>query len=195
MIESEEYYISQIAPLYGEETESQYELEERGRLQFNKDLIIDSFGSNKSRIYIDLYFDELYNKLNEQDKIEYLIKCIQALIAKYGLHILTTEIRQYQQLSQYEDNVIPLMKFLEGIKSTEFAEYYIVDAKNKKDTALEYMNKNYESIRDVIESGNTSIELPMLFTYYFKYCSGDNGIRTLLAIIESKPTLQIGVRK
>jgi len=194
-MESETFYASQLVQPFGKENRTQYEIEETGRLNYQKDVIINSFGSNESRIYIDLYFDDLYSSLNEQDKIKYLIRCVTALINKYGLYMLNTEVHQMQTVEDYEKLIIPLMNFLEGTNSLEFIEFNITDAKDKKETNFEYLNKHYERIRDVIETKNSNVPLPHLLIQYFKYCDATSGIRTFLEIINSKPILQIGAKK
>jgi hypothetical protein len=177
-------YISDIYDPWGEESISQQDIIENSFFFYQIDNIIDSIGTKDSHHNIDLFFNEFYNKLDDNSKIRFICDCYNKLETEYKLEVIRTDVLLYVILEQIEKYILPLLFFFEKNECIEmFANNFsYVDISVLRNFELfnKYIELNYN---DFLNELNKNETIPLLIRKFFNYSDLSNAILILWKII------------
>ena len=156
-------HLSKIVSPYDGEDSDQTELTDDATIDFEKDEILDSISEKTSRRTFDLYFDELLQELKDIDKIDFLTKCFEKLIATYAIPVVYDKVQRENLIISNQTIVIDFINFickdvwLESLMT--LIPIISLDIITDKERLYDFLNSNIDTIRSTINKDEQINEL------------------------------------
>ena len=175
-------YISPIKSPYEEDEINQEDVAYDGYMQYFRDCIIKSIGTSESSVIFDSYWDEFINQCTVQQKIQFLKNCLNKIIIHYKMSYITAILEE----QEYEDNVV--IDFIKFYAYKKWLKYYpkclsFINGKLLYDQAMLkiFITSDYNNFVEKLENYKSCNKLIL---EYYKYCSKDDGINTLVLTLK-----------
>lgn len=178
-------YISQIKSPFEENNITQEELEYRGYLRYCQDSILKSIGTNECFTQINLYWEELKDKLSQSEKDQFIQLALSQIVSKYKMSFLSNLINQKEIGFQDYDKKEKLFLFLEYNRWLKYFTQCLstIDSSLiRNDEKLKvFLDADYDSFTSKLNNYKT---VPEWLKEYFINCSRNEGIETLYLILK-----------
>ena len=175
-------YISPIKSPYEEDEIDQEDVAYDGYMQYFRDCIIKSIGTNESEVTFDSYWDEFINQCTVQQKAQFLKNCLNKIIKHYKMSYITALLEE----QEYEDDVI--IDFIKFYAYKKWLKYYpkclsyISDKLLYNQAMLKiFITSDYNNFVEKLSNFKSCNELILK---YYKYCSMYDGVDTLILTLK-----------
>lgn len=179
-------YISQIKSPFEEDNGlTQEELEYRGYLRYCQDCILKSIGTNECLTQINLFWNDLERELDQSQLNQFMDIAISNIVKSYKMSFLSNLIIQKEIDSLDYDIKKKLFLFLEHHTWLKYFSKCLspIDSKLiKDDNKLKiFLDADYDSFISKLYEYKS---VHQWLKEYFKFCSRNEGIETLLLILK-----------
>lgn len=175
-------YISPIKSPYEEDELDQEDVSYDGYMQYFRDCIIKSIGTNESSVSFDSYWDEFIDQCGPEQKTQFLKNCLNKIIKTYKMSYITALLEE----KEYEDKVI--IDFIKFYAYKRWLKYYpkclsfINDKLLYNQAMLKiFITSDYNNFVEKLTNYKSCNEL---IIEYYKYCSMYDGIDTLVLTLK-----------
>lgn len=169
-------YLGVIKSPFDEETEDQVGLEEEAYIRYCRDCILESIGTPRCQIQIDLHWLDTYEVFDDDEKKQFVRDCMIRMVDKYKMEFLPSLINQYNIPAEMSDDQLDLFLTIETDKWIElFAKcfsYFNPDLLNSVDKIKVFISADYDNFVKKLTSYQ---RINVYLKNYFMYCSGTEG--------------------
>lgn len=170
-------YISPIKSPFEEDDLDQQDLAYDGYMQYFRDCIIKSIGTNESVVTFDSYWDEFIDQCTPEQKGQFFQNCLNKIIKHYKMSYLTSMLEE----KDYEDKII--IDFIKFYAYKNWLKYYpkclsFISEKILYSPAMIkiFITSDYNNFVEKLSNCKSCNEL---IVNYYKFCSMNDGIETL----------------
>ena len=174
-------YISPIKSPFDEEDVSQEDLLYDGYMRYFRDCIIESIGTSESTVQFDLYWDDFTSQCDEKQFQQFIKNCIDKIVKHYKMPMIVSLIEE----NDYSEKV--LVDFIKFYGYRKWLKYYpkclsFINDKILKSKAMiqMFLTSDYDNFITKLDNCKSCNELIL---NYYKYCSKDDGVQTLIATL------------
>lgn len=174
-------YISPIKSPFDEEDVSQEDLLYDGYMRYFRDCIIESIGTSESTVQFDLYWDDFISQCDEKQFQQFIKNCIDKIVKHYKMPMIVSLMEE----NDYSENV--LVDFIKFYGYRKWLKYYpkclsFINDKILKSKAMiqMFLTSDYDNFITKLDNCKSCNELIL---NYYKYCSKDDGVQTLIATL------------
>ena len=175
-------YISPVKSPYDEDNADQEDLAYDGYMQYFRDCIIKSIGTNESVVTFDSYWDEFISQCSDQQKKQFLKNCLNKIIIHYKMSYLTAILEE----QEYSEEII--IDFIKFYAYKRWLKYYpkCLSFINEKLLYSPSMVKIFvtSDYNNFVEKLSNYKSCNILIVNYYKYCSMNDGIDTLFLTLQ-----------
>ena len=175
--------LSAIISPYDETGMSQEDLLEEQHTVYQQEAIIESIGSRQFKIEFDLHFNEVIDKLTEEEKILFITKCFDKLCYKFSMDVLQDYIKRNGNIDRDSDSIIQLLEYFAHDKWVELGQYLpkildqnLMNSINNLYIIQDLFTAHFSDIKNKIKEGVTN----QYIQWYFDNTSTYNGVKTLM---------------
>ena len=174
-------YISPIKSPFDEEDVSQEDLLYDGYMRYFRDCIIESIGTSESTVQFDLYWDDFTSQCDEKQFQQFIKNCIDKIVKHYKMPMIVSLMEE----NDYSEKV--LVDFIKFYGYRKWLKYYpkclsFINDKILKSKAMiqMFLTSDYDNFITKLDNCKSCNELIL---NYYKYCSKDDGVQTLIATL------------
>ena len=174
-------YISPIKSPFDEEDVSQEDLLYDGYMRYFRDCIIESIETSESTVQFDLYWDDFTSQCDEKQFQQFIKNCIDKIVKHYKMPMIVSLIEE----NDYSEKV--LVDFIKFYGYRKWLKYYpkclsFINDKILKSKAMiqMFLTSDYDNFITKLDNCKSCNELIL---NYYKYCSKDDGVQTLIATL------------
>ena len=174
-------YISPIKSPFDEEDVSQEDLLYDGYMRYFRDCIIESIGTSESTVQFDLYWDDFTSQCDEKQFQQFIKNCIDKIVKRYKMPMIVSLMEE----NDYSEKV--LVDFIKFYGYRKWLKYYpkclsFINDKILKSKAMiqMFLTSDYDNFITKLDNCKSCNELIL---NYYKYCSKDDGVQTLIATL------------
>ncbi|NMB96917.1 MAG: hypothetical protein GYA02_09965 [Clostridiaceae bacterium] len=181
--------LSEIVSPYDEVEKDQNDLVYEQYIEYQKDSLIKAIGEVSGYQEFDLYFDELMDELETDDKIQFLTRCIEKLSTVYPLDITIDYIKTQNLLEINWNTIIDFIKFFVYNHWIDSIVRYLPLIDVSQSIDISNINKKIkESYLTIQEKIIGDKNIHPLIRYHFTFCARSDGEKTLLIWINKDIT-------
>lgn len=175
-------YISGIKSPFDEDCSDQEDIAYDGYMQYFRDCMIKSIGTNESEIQFSTCWNEFISSCDEGKKKQFISNLINKVIKTYKMSYISS------MLDEEEYPIEILINFIEFFAYKNWLLYfpkclsYIDEKILTNDSMLQmFISSDYDNfVTKLYECKRCNI----LIREYFKYCSKNDGVNTLFRILK-----------
>lgn len=153
-------------------------------VQYQKESIVKSISKKTGKNEFNLFFNDVLGHLEIGQTELFLRDCMIELSRVYNIGCTWDYIQREAIIEKDQNTIISLIKYFVNDEWLDhlpkmlpgISEHILLD----RSLLIKEIKENYSEIRNKIMG---KVEIPFLVRHYFKYCTFNDGVKTLLILI------------
>lgn len=175
-------YISGIKSPFDEDSADQEDIAYDGYMQYFRDCMIKSIGTDESETQFSSYWDEFISSCDETKKKQFILNLINKVIKTYKMSYLSSMIDENEYSIELLIDLVNFLVYRHWLLYFPKCLSYIDEKILTNESMIKiFLTSDYDNfISKLYDCKRCNI----LIREYFKYCSKNDGVNTLYRILK-----------